>query len=66
MTQPTVEFHRQKAGEPWRSMILRIRRLRVSASARADYAIFMVQIGRWHRSLEVGWRGYVRGFRVLP
>jgi hypothetical protein len=47
-------------------MMLRVLRLRVSATAWADYAIVMVQVGRWHRSLEVGWVGYVHGVRVLP
>lgn len=61
-----IEAHRQGKGKPWRSLIVRLWRLRIGATAWHDYAIFTVQLGHWHRSLELGWRGYVHGLRVLP
>lgn len=47
-------------------MRCRIGRLHIGASAWHDYAILWVQVGSWHKSLELGWVGHVRGMRILP
>lgn len=62
----SVEVHRQRSGTAWRSMLIRAGKLRIGACAWADYAIFTISWGYWHRSLELGWKGYVHGLRVLP